>query len=108
MDIKITNSTSQKPGIVGTWVNNNYYSQGYCVFKKFSTYMCWKDSFRRWLKLPNLMEGKFQYQGHLYQDMEEWFSPRGIQYDRCFFSEKEKQESIQIESSYHEGEMISN
>ena len=27
-------------GIVGTGVNNYYYSQGYCVVKEFSTYLC--------------------------------------------------------------------
>ena len=37
--------------IVGSRVNNNYYSQGYCVVQEFSTYLCLKDSFRRYLKL---------------------------------------------------------
>ena len=42
------------------------------------------------------MEGKFQDQGHIDQDSEEWLSPRGSQPDCGFFSEEDKQESIQI------------
>ena len=52
------------------------------------------------------MEGKFQDQGQLDQDLEAWFSPRGNQPDRCFLSEYEKQESIQIEDSAPEGSTI--
>ena len=40
--------------------------------------------------------------------MEEWFSPRGSQYVRGFFSEEEKQESIRIEDSAPEGTIMSN
>ena len=47
------------------------------------------------------MEGEFQYQGQLDQYLEEWFSPRGSQSVHGFFSEKEKQESIQIENWIH-------
>ena len=43
------------------------------------------------------MEGEFQYQGQLGQDLEEWLSPRGIQSVHGFFSEEEKEESIQME-----------
>ena len=49
------------------------------------------------------MEGEFQYQGQLDQYLEEWLSPRGIQYVHGFFSEEEKQESIRIEDSAPEG-----
>ena len=42
------------------------------------------------------MEGKFQDQRQLDQDLEEWFSQRGIQPDRGFFSEEENQESIRM------------
>ena len=54
------------------------------------------------------MEGEFQDQGELDQDLEEWVSPRGSQYVHGFFSEEEKQESTQIEDSAPEGEIISN
>ena len=54
------------------------------------------------------MEGEFQDQGQLNQDLEEWFSPRGILYVHGFFSEEEKQESIQIEDLAPEGEIIIN
>ena len=43
------------------------------------------------------MEGEFQDQGQLDQELEEWLSPRGIQSVRDFFSEEEKQQSIQTE-----------
>ena len=43
------------------------------------------------------MEGEFQDQGHLDQDLEEWLSPIGIQYVHSFFSEENNQESIRIE-----------
>ena len=54
------------------------------------------------------MEGEFQDQGQLDQDLEEWLSPRGIQFVHGFFSEEEKQESIQTEDSAPEGAIISN
>ena len=40
------------------------------------------------------MEGELQDQGKLYQDLEEWLSPRGIQSVHGFFSEEENIESI--------------
>ena len=52
------------------------------------------------------MEGGFQYQGQLDQDLEEWLSPRGSQSVHGFFSEEEKQESIRIEDSAPEGARI--
>ena len=54
------------------------------------------------------MEGEFQDQGQLDQDLEEWLSPRVSQSVHGFFSEEEKQESIRIEYSYPEGARISN
>ena len=54
------------------------------------------------------MEGEFQDQGQVVQDLEEWLYPRGSQPDRSFFSEEDKQESIQIEDLTPEGEIISN
>ena len=48
------------------------------------------------VKLTNLTEGKFQDQGQLDQDLEEWLSPRGIQSVHGFFSEEDKRESIRI------------
>ena len=54
------------------------------------------------------MEGEFQDQGQLDQDLEEWLSPRGIQSIHGFFSEEEKQESMQTEDSAPEGARISN
>ena len=54
------------------------------------------------------MEGGFQDQGQLDQDLEEWLSQRGSQYVHGFFSEEEKQESIRIEDSAPEGARISN
>ena len=54
------------------------------------------------------MEGKFQYQRHIAKYLEEWLSPRGIQYDQGLFSEEEKQDSIQIEGSAPEVEIIIN
>ena len=38
------------------------------------------------------MEGEFQDQGQLDQDLEEWLSPRGSPYVNSFFSEEEKQD----------------
>ena len=54
------------------------------------------------------MEGEFQDQGQLDQDLEQWLSPRGSQSVHDFFSEEEKQDSIQIEDSAPEGARISN
>ena len=54
------------------------------------------------------MEGEFHDQGHLDQDLEEWLSPRGSQSVYGFFSEEEKQESIQTENSAPEEARISN
>ena len=54
------------------------------------------------------MEGEFQDQGKLYQELEEWLSPRGSQSVHGFFSEEEKQESIQTEDSAPERAIISN
>ena len=54
------------------------------------------------------MEGEFQDQGHLDQDLEEWLSPRGSQSAHGFFSEEEKQESTRIKYSAPEGAIISN
>ena len=45
------------------------------------------------------MEGEFQDQGYIDQDLEEWLSPRGSQSAHGFFSEEDKQESIRIEDS---------
>ena len=54
------------------------------------------------------MEGEFQDQGKLDQDLEEWFSPQGGQSAHGFFSEDEKKESIQIEYMAPEGEIRNN
>ena len=54
------------------------------------------------------MEGEFQDQGQLDQELEEWLSPRGSQSVHGFFSEEVKQESIQTEDSAPEGARISN
>ena len=54
------------------------------------------------------MEGEFQDQGQLDQDLEEWLSPRGSQSVHGFFSEEDKQEYIQTEDSALEGAIISN
>ena len=54
------------------------------------------------------MECEFQDQGQLDQDLEEWLSPRGSQSVHGFFSEEEKQESIQTENLAPEGARISN
>ena len=42
------------------------------------------------------MEGEFQDQGQLDQNLEEWLSPRGSQYVHGFFSKEEKQDYIHI------------
>ena len=54
------------------------------------------------------MEGEFQYQGQLDQDLEEWLSPRGSQSVHSFFSKEEKQESIRTEDSAPEGARMRN
>ena len=54
------------------------------------------------------MEDEFQDQVQLDQDLEEWLSPRVIQYVHGFFSEEEKQDSIWIEVSAPEVAIISN
>ena len=54
------------------------------------------------------MEGEFQDQGQLDQDLEEWLSPRGSQSVHGFFSEEERQESIRMEYSAPEGAIIRN
>ena len=56
----------------------------------------------------NLMEGEFQYQGHLGQDLEEWLYPKVSQLVRGFFFEEQKQESIWVEYSAPEGAIITN
>ena len=58
--------------------------------------------------MPHLMEGEFQDQGQLDQDLEEWLSTRGSQYVHGLFSEEEKQESIRMEDSAPEGARMSN
>ena len=54
------------------------------------------------------MEGKFQDQGHLDQDLEEWLSPIGSQSVHSLFSEENKKDSIHIDDSAPEGAIISN
>ena len=54
------------------------------------------------------MEGEFPDQGQLHQELEEWLSPRGSQSVHGFFSEQEKQQSIQTEDSAPEGAIIIN
>ena len=54
------------------------------------------------------MEGKFQDQGQLGQDLEEWFSPIGSQPNRSFFSDEDNQDSIWIEDLAPEWEIIRN
>ena len=54
------------------------------------------------------MEGEFQDQGQIDQDLEKWLSPRGSQSVNGFFSGEEKQESIRTEDSAPEGSIISN
>ena len=57
------------------------------------------------MKLPYLMISEFQDQGQLDQELEEWLSPRGSQSVHGFFSEEDKQQSIQTEDSAPEGEI---
>ena len=45
------------------------------------------------------MEGEFQDNGHLDQDLEDWLSPRGSQSVHGFFSEEDNQENIQREDT---------
>ena len=54
------------------------------------------------------MEGEFQDQGQLDQYLDEWLSPIGSQSVHGFFSEEEKQVSIQTEDSAPEGAILSN
>ena len=54
------------------------------------------------------MEGEFQDQGQLDQDLEEWLSPSGSQSVHGFFSEEEKQDSIRIEYLDPKGSIIRN
>ena len=60
------------------------------------------------MKPSNSTEGKFQDQGHIDHDLEEWLYPRGSQTDCSFFYEEEQQESIHIEGLVPEGAIISN
>ena len=46
--------------------------------------------------------------GQLDQDLDEWLYPRGSHPDHGFFSEEEKQESIQIEDLAPKGVVITN
>ena len=54
------------------------------------------------------MEGEFQDQGQLDQDLEEWLYPRGGRSVHGFFYEEEKEESIRIKDSAPEGARVSN
>ena len=54
------------------------------------------------------MEGEFQDQEQLDQELEEWLSPIGSQSVHSFLSEEEKQESTRIEDSDPEEAIISN
>ena len=54
------------------------------------------------------MEGEFQDQGQFDQFLEEWLSPIGSNYVHGFFSEEENKESIRIEDSDTDGEIITN
>ena len=60
------------------------------------------------MKPPTLTEGKLQDQGQIDQDLEEWFSPRGIQTNQGFFYKEDKKEYTQIEGLDSEGATISN
>ena len=48
------------------------------------------------MNISNLTERKFQYQGQLDQDLEEWLYPRGSQPDLDLISDEEKQGSTDI------------
>ena len=54
------------------------------------------------------MEGEYQYQGKLDKELEEWFYPRWSQTGRSFFSDEEKEESIQIKCLDPQDAIISN
>ena len=54
------------------------------------------------------MEGEFQDQGQLDQDLEEWLYTIESQYVHGFFSEEDKQEYIRTENSAPEGAIITN
>ena len=54
------------------------------------------------------MEGEFQDQGQIDQDLEEWLYSKGSQSVQGFFSEEENQESIRMEDSAPEGAIIRN
>ena len=54
------------------------------------------------------MEGEFQDKRQIDQYLEECLSPRGSQYVHGLFYEEEKQESIGMEDSAPEGEIMSN
>ena len=54
------------------------------------------------------MGGQFQDQWQLDQYLEYWLSPRGSQYVHGFYSDEYNQESIQIEYSAPEREIIIN
>ena len=54
------------------------------------------------------MEGEFQHQGQLDQDLEEWLSPRESQSVHGSFYGEEKQESLWTEDLAPEGSRMSN
>ena len=58
------------------------------------------------MKLSTLTEGELQDQVQLDQDLEEWWYPRGSQYDQSLFYEEEKKESTHIEGLDPEGATI--
>ena len=54
------------------------------------------------------MESNKKITGNLEQDLEQWLSPIGIQPECGLFSEKQTQQSTQIEGASQEGAKISN
>ena len=54
------------------------------------------------------MEGEFQDQGQIDQDLGEWLYPIGIQSVHGFLSEEENQDYIRIEDLAPEGAIITN
>ena len=54
------------------------------------------------------MEGEFEDQGQIDQDLEEWLYSRGSQPNNSFFSEEYRQEYTYIEGLDTEGAKISN
>ena len=48
------------------------------------------------------MEGEFQDQGQLDQDLEEWLSPRGSQYVHGFFSEEETCSKYAVSAKFND------